>query len=246
MIKNFLALAIAGSLAAAVVVAQSTPPPSTFYGCKDSVGNITTIREGTAPTCKRGQTLTSWNNQGPQGLPGANGQDGTPGGHVWKDANGQIIGPAIVSEAGGMVELTVGSRRFAIRVPTLLEPHPNGWAPNNLFGGFLHYGAQSFAPRYSLSADCSGPFFYAVNDSTPLGFDNAYVLNSYDSIGEEAGRIDLLILSEDPGASAITSQCVVMPDGSQSVQTNFIINPRYQVVQTINLTDLYPAPLTLQ
>jgi type VI protein secretion system component Hcp len=50
-----------------------------FYGCSAADGSVKLITAGTAPTCKPGETLQSWNAQGPQGLPGEPGAQGPVG-----------------------------------------------------------------------------------------------------------------------------------------------------------------------
>jgi len=50
-----------------------------FYGCSAADGSVKIITAGTAPTCKPGETLQSWNARGPQGLPGEPGAQGPVG-----------------------------------------------------------------------------------------------------------------------------------------------------------------------
>lgn len=61
---------------AGYAIAANNAAASVFYGCSAADGSVKLITAGTPPTCKPAETLQSWNAQGPQGLPGAQGPVG--------------------------------------------------------------------------------------------------------------------------------------------------------------------------
>ena len=69
-------MAIAG---AGYAIAANAAAATIFYGCSAADGSVKLITAGTPPVCKAGETLQSWNAQGPQGIPGEPGQPGQPG-----------------------------------------------------------------------------------------------------------------------------------------------------------------------
>ncbi len=54
---------------AGYAIAANSAAATVFYGCSAADGSVKLITAGTAPVCKPGETLQSWNAQGPQGLP---------------------------------------------------------------------------------------------------------------------------------------------------------------------------------
>lgn len=72
-------LVTAGGAAAAYSQLTTTAVTTLFYACKAADGSLTLLTSGTAPSCRKGTVLTSWNNEGPQGLPGADGPQGASG-----------------------------------------------------------------------------------------------------------------------------------------------------------------------
>lgn len=91
MLRTTGALVVCG---VAVAIATSlTASATTFYGCRAADGSITTITSETAPTCKRGTVLTSWNSEGPQGPQGPQGIQGIAGATGATGAGGPV-GPA--------------------------------------------------------------------------------------------------------------------------------------------------------
>jgi len=86
--------------------ARAATQPVIFYACVNAqTGFLYNQYKGTHPRCKPGDTVTSWNQvgpqgpQGPMGIQGQKGDKGTPGpqgpagpGIVVKDANGALVG----------------------------------------------------------------------------------------------------------------------------------------------------------
>jgi hypothetical protein len=68
-----LVVALAGS-----ALAHAADTTTTFYACLKADGNLGPIRVS-PPTCSAGQTLLSWNQQGPAGPQGATGASGATG-----------------------------------------------------------------------------------------------------------------------------------------------------------------------
>jgi len=64
---------------AGYAIAANSAAATVFYGCSAADGSVKLITAGTAPVCKPGETLQSWNAQGPQGLPGTPGEPGAQG-----------------------------------------------------------------------------------------------------------------------------------------------------------------------
>jgi hypothetical protein len=80
-----LTVALAGVLAAALatvitplVTAGADGNNTTYYACVTSAGAISKVGT-TSPSCARGSTLISWNQQGPQGTEGGAGPAGPTG-----------------------------------------------------------------------------------------------------------------------------------------------------------------------
>src|SRR5689334_8798799 len=80
------AIAIATGIATAVLVggityavAAPSPPPHTYYACANSKVIAGSITVDTPPTCPKGQTILSWNQNGADGATGATGATGTNG-----------------------------------------------------------------------------------------------------------------------------------------------------------------------
>lgn len=73
---TFAATAVAVGGVGYAVASSSPGSGATFYGCASSTGAIrsSSIRVGTAPTCRTGETLQTWDQQGPQGAQGPVGQ----------------------------------------------------------------------------------------------------------------------------------------------------------------------------
>ncbi len=93
--RSKIGIAVAASTLTAVVVGgvsygvttRTVTSGTTYRACAAPTGVIRagTIRLGPTPICRVGDTVVSWNTQGPQGIqgiqgvPGANGDDGAPG-----------------------------------------------------------------------------------------------------------------------------------------------------------------------
>ena len=109
MNKSLLALGIVTAFVSLVVISANVYAAvsgNTITACVGKDGTLKFSADGT--TCAKGQTLLSWNiqgpkgdmgPQGPQGEPGPKGDKGDPGEggstlHVW-DANGQDLGTLI-------------------------------------------------------------------------------------------------------------------------------------------------------
>ena len=73
------AAAVTVAIGGAGYAIAANTPATVFYGCSAADNSVKLITAGTAPTCKVGETLQSWNAQGPQGLPGTQGLPGQPG-----------------------------------------------------------------------------------------------------------------------------------------------------------------------
>jgi type VI secretion system secreted protein Hcp len=83
--RRRIAVVIAAAAVAAAIggagyaIAANAAAATVFYGCSAADGSVKVITAGTAPVCKPGETLQSWNAQGPQGIPGTPGLPGQPG-----------------------------------------------------------------------------------------------------------------------------------------------------------------------
>ena len=71
------------SLVPGYAIAANAAAATVFYGCSAADNSVKLITAGTPPVCKAGETLQSWNAQGPQGIPGEPGQPGQPGAQVF-------------------------------------------------------------------------------------------------------------------------------------------------------------------
>jgi hypothetical protein len=249
MNKFNFALAVSGTLLAAGAIAAVSDQLATadavlVYACKDASGSLTLLRYGAAPACKRGQTVVSWNNEGPQGLPGEpgtngtngqDGQDGQPGVGVrlWRDANGDFIGPAVNFN---YVEVTIAG----IRTPVNLEAVRDANGALTTFGTFDWGGADSFTPRFSPNPDCSPPL-YLPDGSFLRGYD--VVAFDYHGPGPRVGETDLLVLSET--TTMVDAACVISNDGISQFPTTFS-GPLRTLVATVNLSTAYQPPFTLE
>ncbi len=61
-------------------VAATSPPPNSYYACSfDGYVNPLFITVNKAPTCPKGQTVVSWNQNGTVGATGGTGPQGVPG-----------------------------------------------------------------------------------------------------------------------------------------------------------------------
>jgi uncharacterized protein YjbI with pentapeptide repeats len=92
-IAGAVALALAGSGLTGADVAIATTPSPTYTACVSSVGGILyNVTTNGTPTCDgRNKTIT-WDQTGPQGLPGANGTDGTDGNTILNGAGAPASG----------------------------------------------------------------------------------------------------------------------------------------------------------
>jgi hypothetical protein len=69
--------AVAATIVGGVAIAQTTSATVITACVAETNGNVRLV--GSAGDCKPNETTTTWNQQGPQGIPGVSGRDGVSG-----------------------------------------------------------------------------------------------------------------------------------------------------------------------
>lgn len=264
---------VAGAFAA--VVSPPPISPTTYYACRNPNGVITDVKYGASISCLNKQTVVTWNAQGPQGLqgiqgiqgipgipgapgqsivgppgpPGQNGQDGADGGgRVYKDANGNTVGRVIgigPQQGTGLVELSISGRLYAIPMPRLMEPIIGEGFRETNYAGWFWTGNNAGAPRFSPNANCSPPHYVFSEAIGPAGYDRRFATDKYYSNGPNAGRIDLLILGDPLPPVQIMCLITDVANGISQPYQSQLAN-LYPIESTVNLSELYPAPITIE
>ena len=253
--NRFHALAAGGGLlalgvASAALIAPDTTTAPVFYGCAKADGSLdaASLRQGIAPSCKRGYAVVSWNSEGPQGPDGVQGEvgpqgpqgiQGPPGergpagvgGLHWVADDGTVVGTPV--NDSGRVLVTIGTQRLFAQV----QPTSNGLSTFSPIGIWAQPGFTAPALHYFESNDCSGTPYYGVM------FAAAYGQTAPAQLDYENG--DTWLLQLDGGAAQQRNiQCIDTGSGPAPGNYGLILTAPLVTAHALDL--LFPPPLTLQ